>query len=100
LVTINKQVDFDEIEISNRKIYKNLGYGRGDQLTARTRNLVEEYAEQANQLIDPVYAYVIRKIEGIRRSYVYIEGAGPFRGRVISELCKIVKGRRFYGNHR
>lgn len=88
MVTINKQVDFDEIEINSQKIYRNLGYGQGARLTSRTRNLVAEYAEHANELVDPVYAYVIRNVEGVRKSYVYMEGRGIFRGRVISELLQ------------
>ncbi len=88
MVTINKNVDFDDIEISNQIIYKSLGYGRGDRLTSRTRNLVEGYARQANDLVDPIYAYVIRKVESVRKGYVYVEGTGIFRGRVVSDLLR------------
>ena len=86
MVTISKWIDIENVEITRKRVCRNLGYRTGHKLTARTRSLIDEYIEHAHNLIEPSYSYVIRDIEGVRRSCVFVEGSIVFESKLISEL--------------
>ena len=77
-----------DIEIDKQQVLRNIGYITVRKPPARIMSLVNEYIENAHQLIEPSYSYIIRDIEGIRRSSVFIEGSIVFRSQVITRLLR------------
>jgi len=51
-------------------------------------SLIDEYVENAHDLIEPSYSYVIRDIERVQDSTVFVEGSIAFRSRVIARLLE------------
>ena len=51
-------------------------------------SLVSDYAEHADDLIDPSYSYVIRNIQQVQNSYATIEGPIVFKSSVIARLLE------------
>jgi len=86
VVTINKWIDNETIEINKEQVCHNLGYNAGYKLNTRISSLLDGYVEHAHHLIEPAYSYVIRDIEGVRRSCVFVEGSVVFESSVIAKL--------------
>jgi hypothetical protein len=86
MVTINKWIDNETIEIDKDRVCHNLGYNAGHKLNTRISSLLDGYVEHAHHLIEPAYSYVIRDIERIRRSCVFVEGSVVFESKVIAQL--------------
>ncbi|HEX76034.1 MAG TPA: hypothetical protein G4O12_05545 [Dehalococcoidia bacterium] len=85
MVTVSNQED---IEIDRWQVLRSIGYGTHHKLPARIVSLIDEYVENAHQLIEPSYSYIIRDIEGVRRSCVYVEGSIVFESHVIARLLE------------
>ncbi|HEY48642.1 MAG TPA: hypothetical protein G4O13_01190 [Dehalococcoidia bacterium] len=55
--------------------------------------MIKEYMGEAHNLIEPLYVYIIRDIEQVVGSNIYIEGSIVFNGEVIARLldrcCKV-----------
>jgi hypothetical protein len=85
MTTVSKHI---KIEINEEKILRDIGYDIGYEPPARMKALVHKYAQNANQLINPVYSYVIRDIDFIIGSNVFVEDGAIFQSRVISVLLK------------
>ena len=75
-----------DIEINRKQVCRYIGYSADYKPPARISSLVDEYVEHAYQLIEPSYSYVIRDIEWIWGSSVFIEGSIIFEGQVIAQL--------------
>jgi hypothetical protein len=88
LVIVDNWIEFEDIEIDIDQVCRNLGYVSDYKLTPRVSSLIAEYSEQSSQLIEPAYSYVIRDIEGVRKSCVFIEGSIVFESEVIAKLLK------------
>ena len=74
------------VEIDENKVLRDIGYNTNREPPARMRALVREYAQNAGQLINPLYSYAIRDIELVVGSSVVIEGGVTFESEVISGL--------------
>ncbi|MBL7166830.1 MAG: hypothetical protein ISS55_10150 [Dehalococcoidales bacterium] len=83
MATISKQI---VIDINEEKVLRDIGYTGKCKPPARMRTLVHEYTKNTNQLINPVYSYVIRDIDFVIGTNVFIEGGNIFRSQVISGL--------------
>ena len=81
MVTINSEIDIDR-----HQVLKNIGYVTDSKLPVRMSSLVNDYAENACQLIEPSYSYVIRDIESVHESHIVIDGGITFESEVLARL--------------
>lgn len=90
MIAISNSVD---VQIDRRRVLRSIGYDARRKPSARVASLLDEHMENAHDLIDPRYAYVLRDIERIRRSCAFIEGSVVFESVVITRLlekCQMV----------
>jgi len=92
MVVISHEVD---IKIDTKNVCNYLGYSTDSEPPARISSLIEEYAEEAYHLIVPSYSYVIRDIELVQGSRVFVQGSGDllshliiFESGVIAQLLR------------
>ena len=85
MTTVSDQII---IEIDEEKVLQGVGYDTGYEPPARMKTLVHEYAQNAGQLINPVYSYVIRDTDFVIGSSVFIESGVIFQSQVIAGLLK------------
>ncbi|TRZ93521.1 MAG: hypothetical protein D4R82_04940 [Dehalococcoidia bacterium] len=85
MVTISNRAD---IEVDSQQVLKSIGYATHRKPPARIASLINEYVENAHQLIEPSYSYTIRNVERVRRSSVFIEGSIVFRSEAIARLLE------------
>jgi len=78
----------NEFDIDTGQVLKHMGYGTDGVPSARIESLVQEYADNICHLIEPSYSYVIRDINAVRGSRVFIEGSITFRSNIIAQLLK------------
>ena len=86
MLAIGNQIDLDV-----QQVLHSIGYDTDCEPPARIVSLVNEYIENAHQLIEPSYSYVIRKIEWVHDPIAFIEGSIIFKSQVIARLlaqCK------------
>jgi len=76
----------NELDIDTEQVLHHIGYDTGHTPSARIESLVKEYADNICHLIEPSYSYVIRDINSVRGSRVFIEGSVTFRSNVIARL--------------
>jgi hypothetical protein len=63
-----------------------MGYGTDYDPPARISSLIDEYAANAYNLIEPSYSYTIRDVERVQGSSVFVEGSIVFQSNVIARL--------------
>jgi hypothetical protein len=78
----------NELDIDTEQVLNHMGYGTDGVPSARIESLVKEYADNICHLIEPSYSYVIRDINSVRGSRVFIEGSVTFRSNVIAQLLE------------
>jgi len=78
----------NELGIDTEQVLHYMGYGTDGVPSARIESLVKEYADNICHLIEPSYSYVIRDINSVRGSRVFIEGSVTFRSNIIAELLE------------
>ena len=76
------------IDINSQQILHNIGYCAGCVPSARIKSLINEYAENTRNLIEPSYSYVVRGINLVQGSRVVIEGSVTFHSEVIARLLE------------
>lgn len=86
MVIVHDWIDYKSVVIDKEQVCRNLGYVPHCKLSPRVSSLIDEYSEQSYQLIEPAYSYIIKNIEGVRKSYVFIEGSIVFESDVIARL--------------
>lgn len=82
-----------DIEIDRNQVCRHLGYDADYQLPARISSLIDEYIENAHDLIDPSYVQVIKDVEWARGSIAFVENSIIFKSKVIAQLlgqCSMV----------
>jgi len=77
-----------DIKIDRRRVLRGIGYSAGSKPSARVSYLTDEHIEKAYQLIEPAYSYIIRDVERVRRSCVFVEGSIMFESVVIARLLE------------
>jgi len=83
MVTISKPIDID-----NQRVLKIIGYNAGHNPPPRIASLVDEYVDNAHQLIVPSYSYAIKDIELVYGSGAVIEGWIAFGSEVVAQLLE------------
>ena len=78
----------NEFAIDTGQVLNRIGYGTNGVPSARVESLVREYADNICHLIEPSYSHVIRDINSVRGSRVFIEGSVTFRSNVIARLLE------------
>ena len=90
MITTSSEID---IAIDRENVCSYIGYGADSEPAARIASLVDEYVENAHNLIEHSYWYVIKDIERVRGSSVFIEDSIVFESEVIARLlercCKV-----------
>jgi hypothetical protein len=81
------RVDVD-IEIDKAQLCHYIGYNDGHKLSARISSLIDDYAEHAHYLINPLYSYIIKDVEWARGSIALIEDSIIFKSQVIAQLLE------------
>jgi len=87
MIVTNDRVDVD-IEIDKKQLCHYIGYNDGHKLSARISSLIDDYAEHAHYLINPLHSYVIKDVEWARGSISLIEGSVIFKSRIIARLLE------------
>jgi len=77
-----------DIEIDKNQVCHYIGYEDDQNLSARISSLIDDYAEHAHSLINPLFSYVIKDVEWARGSIALIEGSIIFKSRVIAKLLE------------
>jgi len=77
-----------DIEIDKKQVCHYIGYEDDKNLSARISSLIDDYAEHAHDLINPLYSYVIKDVEWARGSIALIEGSIIFKSRIIAKLLE------------
>ena len=85
-ITDNK-VDVD-IEIDKKQVCQYIGYEDDQNVSARISSLIDDYAQHAHSLINPLFSYVIKDVEWARGSISLIEGSIIFKSRIITRLLE------------
>ena len=85
MTTVSDQIT---LNINEEKVLRDVGYSNSCEPPARMKILVREYAQNASQLINPVYSYVVRDIDFVIGSNAFIEDGAIFQSQVISGLLK------------
>jgi len=76
------------IEIDKEQVCHYIGYEGNHDLSARISSLIDDYAEHAHSLINPLYSYVIKNVEWARGSMALIEDSIIFKSQVIAQLLE------------
>ncbi len=79
------------IEIDRERIFSEIGYDNGGQPPARVLSLVDEYIENAGELIDPSYSYVIEDVQVVHGSRVLVGKNVVFNSEIVARLLKRCK---------
>jgi len=77
-----------DIEIDKKQVCHYIGYDDDQNLSARISSLIDDYAEHAHSLINPLFSYVIKDVEWARGSVSLIEGSIIFKSRIIARLLE------------
>lgn len=77
-----------DIQIDKKQVCQYIGYDDDQNLSARISSLIDDYAKNADQLIDPLHSYVIKNVEWARGSMALIEGSIIFKSRVLVQLLE------------
>ena len=75
-------------DIDIKQVLRNIGYRRDAKPSARVESLLDDYIENAHQLIAPSYNYVMRDIISVRGERVELEDEVVLESRVIARLLK------------
>ena len=75
-------------DIDFKQVLRNIGYRHNAEPSARVASLLDDYIENAHQLIEPSYAYVMRDIISVRGDRVVIEGGVVFESEIIARLLR------------
>ena len=78
----------DGININAERVFRDIGYCADCEPSVRMLSLVNEYVENARDLIDPSYACIIRNIKSVNGSRIVIEGSITFKSEVIARLLE------------
>ena len=77
-----------DTDIAKQRVLQTLGYQVDHTPSVRISSLVDEYVENAFNLIDPTYSYVLRDVEWVQGSVTFIENSIIFKSRVIANLLE------------
>jgi len=77
-----------DIRIDRRKVLQNLGYSDEVEPSSAISSLLDEYIENATQLIEASHSYVIRNVDTVRNSIAIIDESIVFDSQVVARLLE------------
>ena len=77
-----------DIEIDKEQVCHYIGYDGNHGMSARISSLIDDYAEHAHHLINPLYSYVIKNVEWARGSMALIDDSIIFKSQVVAQLLE------------
>ncbi|MFU8795838.1 MAG: vitamin B12 dependent-methionine synthase activation domain-containing protein [Dehalococcoidia bacterium] len=77
-----------DVEIDKNQVCQFIGYDDSHKLSARVSSLVDDYAKNAQSLINPIYSYVIKDVEWARGCIAFIEDSIIFKSEVIVQVLE------------
>ena len=77
-----------DIEIDKEQVGHYIGYDSNHGMSARISSLIDDYAEHAHHLINPLYSYVIKNAEWARGSMALIDDSIIFKSQVVAQLLE------------
>ena len=83
MIAIRNQIDID-----SERVLHAIGYDTDCEPPTRAVSLVNEYLENASNLVDVSYSYVIRDVEWVQGSITFIEDSIIFKSQVIARLLE------------
>jgi len=83
MVAISNQIDID-----TQQVLHSIGYDSDCEPPTRIVSLIDEYLENAYNLLAPSYSGVIRDIKSVQGSRVVIEGSITFESEAITRLLE------------
>lgn len=75
-------------EIDRKQVLHDIGYNTGSRIPNRIIELVLKCLEDAKHLINPSYSYVIRDVDFVHGSNIFIENAVILQSKVIARLLE------------
>ena len=76
------------IDLDRKRILRAIGYCNDSEPSSSISTLVNEYIENAHQLIVPMHSYIIKNVEAIRGPYAIIDDSIVFKSEVIANLLE------------
>ena len=77
-----------KIEIDRRRVWHNVGYRAGCEPTARISSLVDEYIDNAHQLLAPSHSYVIKNVDFVQGPLAILDDSIALQSHVIARLLE------------
>ena len=100
MLVTSKRLD---IEIDRKRVCHYLGYSAKHKPPARMLSLIDEYIENAHQLIEPSHSYVIKNVDSVHDSVAIIDDSIVLKSEVIARLlercCMVAVFLVTIGNH-
>lgn len=78
----------DRFNMNRQRVLRDIGYSLDAKPSFRMESLVNDYIEHAHQFLAPSFSYVIRDIELVAGTSVFIEGGIIFESGVIARLLE------------
>ncbi|MFC2017995.1 vitamin B12 dependent-methionine synthase activation domain-containing protein [Chloroflexota bacterium] len=88
MVTATNLIDARDVRIDKKRVYRRIGYSPGNRVSARISNLIDDYIDNVDHIIEPAYSYVIRDVEWVQESRVFIDGSITLESKVIAQLLE------------
>ena len=76
------------IDIDKDKVCQYIGYEANSNPPARIISLIDEYVENAQDIIGPSYSYSIRNIERVHGASAFVDGSIVFESDVVAQLLE------------
>ncbi len=76
------------IDIDRRGVWKKIGYSQDGEPSSSISSLVDEYLENAHQLIEASHSYVIRNVDTVSGPLAILEDNIVLESRVIARLLE------------
>jgi hypothetical protein len=76
------------IDLDRKKILHAIGYCNDSEPSSNISTLVEEYIENAHQLIVPMHSYIIKNVEAIHGPLAIIDDSIIFKSEVTAHLLE------------
>ena len=76
------------IETDKKQVCRYIGYADNHEMSARISSLIDDYAEHAHYLINPLYSYVIKNVEWARGSMALMDDSIIFKSQVVAQLLE------------
>lgn len=77
-----------DIKIDKRSLLRSIGYSDEGEPSASISSLVDDYIENAHQLMEPLHSYVIRNVDRVRGSIAIVEDSIVLESRVVARLLE------------